>query len=560
MLTSRFESGYYISTNFVRTKSKKQINLQLRGGSPLRSIAIIGSSGGNLYNLGGKDPDKLLNEILLQCDAAGIRVKAIQFIAASASMDAAKESTKTAIYAWDEQVHQPVTVFNGDLKDANREAKPYDEKIAKMIQAGEIDGLIVMSADPEKANNEVFKAAVEKKIPIVGTGGTSMAIISSRGANVIATSGTTGTTNRTRAIAFVTSLCRFWGIKYQPVIGGAAKGSADARQGNAFKRINIRGIMVSSLPGFIAMAIVLALSQIPGLAGLKDVFDIMLKALPVILAVIAAKQVSDLDEVSIVAGIVAGVLSVDGGIIGGIIGGILAGLIVQFLFMKCIQFRFPMTTVNIVAGGFSGLIAGLIVFYLIAPFALQAGEWIKLIIEQAVAFSPILAGALAGLLIWPAILGGVYHAAILPIVLLEMEKTGNSFLGAIDMVGLVMVAAGINLANIVAPRDKGEAAVAAPGFAINMGFGTFVESAYPFMFSNKIVFGGAILSAGIGGAMVGIFNIRGTAYVPSFMSPFLSNNVVGFVISMLVALGSAFIITLIANKVMSRKAKTTKTN
>src|SRR5690625_7723230 len=68
-------------------------------------------------------------------------------------------------------------------------------------------------------------------------------------------------------------------------------------------------------------------------------------------------------------------------------------------------------------------------------------------------------------------IGGVYHAAILPIVLLEMERFGMSFLGAVDMVALIMVAAGINLANIIFPRDKGEAAIATPGFLINMGFG-----------------------------------------------------------------------------------------
>ncbi|KHF37522.1 hypothetical protein CM49_00041 [Paenibacillus sp. P1XP2] len=167
----------------------------------------------------------------------------------------------------------------------------------------------------------------------------------------------------------------------------------------------------------------------------------------------------------------------NGGIIGGILGGIGAGLLVQFLFVKCVQWRFPMTTVNIAAGGFAGLVSGLIMYYLVAPFALQAGEFIKYLINLAISFNPIVAGVIGGLLIWPAILGGVYHAAILPIVLLEMEKTGNSFLGAIDMVGLVMVSAGITLANLVAPRDKGEAAVAAPGFLINMGFGTFVEAA-----------------------------------------------------------------------------------
>jgi hypothetical protein len=38
-----------------------------------------------------------------------------------------------------------------------------------------------------------------------------------------------------------------------------------------FQRINLRGMMLSSLPGFIAMALVLALSKIPGLTMLGEV-------------------------------------------------------------------------------------------------------------------------------------------------------------------------------------------------------------------------------------------------------------------------------------------------
>jgi len=277
--------------------------------------------------------------------------------------------------------------------------------------------------------------------------------------------------------------------------------------------------------------------------------------LPVVIAAIAAKQVSDMEEVSVVAGVLAGVLSIDGGIIGGMIGGIGAGLLVNVLFRKCIEWRFPTTTVNIIAGGVSGLVAGLIVFYLLAPIALQAGEWVKVLIEGAVSVSPVAAGLIAGLLIWPAIIGGVYHAAILPIVLLEMEKTGNSFLGAVDMVGLVMVSAGITLANIVSPRDKSEATVATPGFLINMGFGTFVEAAYPFMFSNKAVFAGAIISSGIAGMMVGVFDVRGTAYVPSVMAPLLSNNMIGFVVAMATGLICAFLFTLLANRVAKKRGK-----
>ncbi|WP_241964562.1 PTS sugar transporter [Paraliobacillus zengyii] len=409
-----------------------------------------------------------------------------------------------------------------------------------------------MSSDPKETNQQVVKAAIESGIPIVGTGGTSMALISSMGAKVIATSGTTGTTNRTRAVSFVTSLTNHFGISYRPLLG-KADNNRDMSNGSGLKNVNIRGIMMAALPGFIAMALILALSKVPGFGMLGDVFDVLIGALPVIIAVIAAKQVSELDEVSIVAGVIAGVLSIDGGIIGGMIGGIIAGLLVRVLFQQFVKWRFPMTTVNIASGGFAGLIAGLLVYYFIGPIALTFGDLIKDLIEVTVAFNPIIAGLIAGLLIWPAILGGVYHAAILPIVLLEMEKTGNSFLGAVDMVGLVMVAAGINLANIISPRDKGEAAVATPGFAINMGFGTFVESAYPFMFSSKWVFAGALFSGGVGGALVGLFDVRGTAYVPTFTAPLLANNPVGFIIAMLVPFVLAFTITFVANRWPTRK-------
>jgi len=97
------------------------------------------------------------------------------------------------------------------------------------------------------------------------------------------------------------------------------------------------------------------------------------------------------------------------------------------LIRLALGWNFPGTTSNIVSGGLSGLVAGLIVFYLISPITLALGNGIRSLIESAVEFSPVLAGGIAGLLIWPAIIGGVYHAAILPIVLLEMETKGQAF-------------------------------------------------------------------------------------------------------------------------------------
>jgi fructose-specific phosphotransferase system IIC component len=524
--------------------------------SSKKKIAILGSSGGNLFYLGGKEPEKLLEELLIQIEAAGMVCASLQFIAATASMDAVKEDTKAKLYSWDDSIKSPTIIAEGTLTEINHEASLLDAEIAAKITDGKIDSLIFMSADPKGANKMAVEAAAKKKLPATGTGGTSMAAIASKGVNVISTSGTTGTTNRTRAVTFLTSLCKHFGLSYRPIIGKAiTNNQLEPSSLRPLQRINLRGMMLSSLPGFIAMALILALSKIPGLTMLGEVFDLMINALPIILAVVAAKQVTDLDDVSIVAGIVAGVLSVKGGIIGGIIGGILAGLLVQYIFRKCVEWRFPATTVNIAAGGIAGLISGLAVYFLIAPVALMLGEGIRSLLDLLVSTNGILAGLIAGLLIWPAIIGGVYHAAILPIVLLEMEKTGNSFLGAVDMVGLVMVSAGITLANIVSPRDKGEAAVAAPGFAINMGFGTFVEAAYPFMFSNKYIFAGAILSSGLGGLLVGLFDVRGTAYVPSFMAPLLSNNMTGFIIAMAASLLCSFLITLSINKVSVKKGK-----
>jgi fructose-specific phosphotransferase system IIC component len=509
-----------------------------------KNIVLIGSSGGNLYNLGGKDPVNLIEEVLRQAGAAGITVSKALFIAAKASMDAAKQDTPASLYILED--NSPKIIFQGTLKDANEKALELDRELAEMISKGEVDGLFLVSADPDGINKNSIKAAAEKKLVAAGTGGTSMGKIQSMGLSVIAVSGTTGTTNRTRAIAGISAFTQHWNFKYKPIIG---KSSIKEMSNSSIKeRINIRGIMMSSLPGFIAMALVLAVGKIPGLESFSKIFDTMIAALPVIVAVVAAKQVSGLDEVSIVAGVVAGTLSVNGGILGGILGGIMAGILVQYLLTLCFKWKFPATTANIVAGGFSGLVSGLAIYFILAPIALWAGNEIRALLDMLINFSPIVTGLIAGLLIWPAIIGGVYHAAILPIVLLEMEKTGNSFLGAVDMTGLVMVSAGITLANILFPKAKEEATLAAPGFLVNVGFGTFVEAAYPFMFSDKLVFAGAIISAGISGGLVGLFNVRGTAYIPSVVAPTMSNNPLGFLLSMLIAMGCAFIITVIANK------------
>lgn len=518
----------------------------------MKHLAIIGSSGGNLYNQGGADPEKMMHEVFVQAESAGIEVSYIQFIGTSTSMDNISMDAKARLWTLSGK-NAVESSEEKTLKEINQMAKVKDEELAGLIQKGEIDGIMLLSCDPKGVNNKALTAAAEKKIPCAGTGGTSMANTQAMGCRVIAASGTTGTTNRTRAISAVSALAKEWKLKYSPIIGST--GGGQVQEGSVWKRINFRGIMMASMPGFIAMALCLALSKVPGLSMLEDVFNTLVGYLPIILAAIAAKQVSGLDEVGIVAGIVAGALSIDGGIIGGLCTGIIAGVFAYYIISLCFKYKVPGTTANIAAGGIAGLIAGFIGMFLIAPIALWIGNMIKSAIDWSLAVNPVLAGAIAGFAIWFAIMGGVYHAAILPIILLEMESTGYSFLGCIDLCSMVMVCAGLQLGNIIAPKKDGDRVTSIPNIIINLGFGTFVEAAYPFMFASKKIFASVIASATVTGLLIGLFDVKCTAYVPCFLAPFMSNDkAVLAVVCMAVAVIMQAILTVLCNLSDRKKA------
>lgn len=518
----------------------------------MKQLAVIGSSGGNLYNQGGSDPKKMMEEIFTQAESAGIEVAYVQFIGTNTTMDNISMDAKARLWTLDAK-NSVSPSEEMKLSEINKLSEKNDEELAGLIREGKIDGIMLLSCDPKGVNNKALTAAAEKQIPLAGTGGTSMANTQSMGCKVIAASGTTGTTNRTRAISAVSAFSKEWKLKYSPIIGGSSGGS-QTQNGNVWKRINFRGIMMASMPGFIAMALCLALSKIPGLGVLEDTFNTLVGFLPVVLAAIAAKQISGLDEVGIVAGIIGGALSTDGGIIGGLVVGIIAGILSYYIISLCFKFKVPGTTANIAAGGIAGLAAGLIGMFLVAPAAAWVGNVIQNAITWAQDYNAILAGGIAGFAIWFAIIGGVYHAAILPIILLEMEFAGFSFLGCIDLCGLIMVCAGIQLANIVSPKKESDRVACVPNLIINLAFGTFAEAAYPFMFASKKVFASTIAASTLTGLLIGALNVRCTAYVPCFMAPFMSNDKsLATVICMVFAMAVSFVLTTICNKLDKKK-------
>jgi len=525
-----------------------------------RTIAVIGSSGGNLRSHGGDDPSRLLGDVVKQATAAGFAVDDAQFVAAAASMDGIRAETPAQLWTISAD-GVPYAHAAGTLDEVNTAARAQDAALAERIRAGEVDGLIIMSADPADVNSRTLTAAAEADLPVAGTGGSSIAKAQQLGVRLVSVSGTTGTTSSTRAVAYVSGLARHWSVRYRPVLGGTTStpGGADraGEEGPAWRRISIRGIMVGSIPAFIALALVLALSRIPGADFLSPVFDLLLAALPIVVSAVAARRVSGLDEVGLVAGALAGILAQEGGILGGLVSGVLAGLVAPPVIRWTLTWRFPATTANIVTGAVAGLAPGLLVHFALAPFTSLLGDWVKSGIESAVDFSPLLAGALAGLVIWPAIIGGVYHSVILPLVLLEMGEKGHSFFGAIDMVSLVMVSFGITLANVVRSRTSGERALAGSGSAVNVFFGTFVEASYPFMFGDRRVLAIALVAATAGGSVVGITGAEASAYLPAFVAPFISTTAWGMTLAMAVAFVLAFGATLLVNVMATRKRRET---
>lgn len=126
--------------------------------------------------------------------------------------------------------------LEGDLDKVNILLKVEDGRIATLILRDEIDAIISVSSDPEGANKLTIAAAVEKGIPILGTGGTSMSFIGTSGGNVIGCSGgSVATTGVSRGICIAAGLASYtpWGgmifslptvsklAKFRSVVGAA---------------------------------------------------------------------------------------------------------------------------------------------------------------------------------------------------------------------------------------------------------------------------------------------------------------------------------------------------
>jgi fructose-specific phosphotransferase system IIC component len=506
----------------------------------VKRVALLGSSGGNLYRLGGSNPAQLIQAIQDQLARAGAELAMVCFISADGSLDSL--TSRSTATLWKLESGNPGPTAAGLLSEINALAHAEDHAIAAAIVNNEIDGVILVSADPADTNEASVKAAASRGLPAAGSGGSSVAAAKAIGVRFVSVSGSTGTTNDTRAIGYAAAFAREWGLGYRAT-------DTPHTLGELWHKYDPRPILVDALPAVLAVAVAIGLCRyLPGDLAVRYTGHLQPLIL-VVVALTAAARTSSVGQAGMLAGVVAGVLSVQSGLLGALVAGCLAGTLANTLVTAALRRRWPATTANILGSGGAGLLAGAA-----AHFGLQRpGAAVNAWLTEAVAFglgqAGWIVGGVLGAAMWAIMLRGYYHSLILPLMVIEFSQRGLSFLAALDMVGLVAVSAGIALATMIAPGQPEDRLTARHTLALNLGFGTFVEGSFPHLRRARTNMAVAVIAATAGGAIIGAGHGYGVTYIPIPALPLVGDDWQSLALGLGCALTIAVIGTAAANLV-----------
>eukprot|EP00438_Fugacium_kawagutii_P029990 Skav217717 [mRNA] locus=scaffold2294:261067:262659:- [translate_table: standard] len=469
------------------------------------SVAVVASSGGGTATLGHTDAGELLRTIheeLLKVEGAtGISTALFTSLRGGKGFDSACESDEAMLHAVknSEGSADPSVdlVVSGALKDVNARCVELDQDLAKRISNSEIQGLICISCDVD-IHAATLRAAAEKKIPVTGSGGTSLSAASSKfGIRLVGNAGgSVATTSYTRAVSYTYALASAWMKNYE---GLSSKKQVP----------QLTSVLCACLPAFWAVVLACrALNVLPALPGpmalglQRILFVLQTHALPTVCSVIMATSLAPEHGSTVLMSSALASAVCEKSILGGLLGGWLVAASATAVLHRCIRWKTPATMTNmIIAGGVGAAVA-----LLLAPLI----SYLQLITEtirQAIHFSmsgriPGVGFFIGALFCWGSKYG-YYHAVCLPLILVEMERGQAALCGSIDEASLVCVSAGICLANLlVTPTlaDQGReetVALSQRGLRINLLFGDFIEVAYPFMEKSTLVNMAGYLASGL---------------------------------------------------------------
>jgi len=506
-------------------------------------VALIGSSGGGGATISsGESIIQSINHQLSLIKSSNndnnvVALTDVLLIVSNTGLDFKNTSTIASLWVVDDD-GALINEAKGNLRDINERAKRIDASIAIKIMKGEVNALISVSSDPNKVNEKCIIAAIEKNIPIVGTGGTSISTISLNGANVIGSSGgSVATTSISRGISFAASLASYWKLQYIP--------------SDNLKSVKIQAIIGASVPILLISSLskffINKLSEsTKGNEYLQALLSGITRIVPTVITMISCQESSQLYELSLISGAAVGSMA-NNGVIVSILVGVICGWMLTYLLALCSKYHFLPTSTTIISIGLSVMVSGVISIFLNQllenySHLLQPTQLLhylndliatKISREQLLILRSVL-GSILGYLSSLGSEYGYYHAVMLPLIALDMECGDFSLFGALDLITLCAPCAGISagiyllscMNRLTLSDDKKKLAIHTKlgfrGFVSNVFFGDFVEACYPYSLEYTPILISVRIACILSGALLGLGLIRSSAYLPLPLALYVS--------------------------------------
>ena len=165
----------------------------------MKRIAVIGSSGGGVAGISSIEIVDFLRQALRGINGTEVAITQVQFIACSRGFDEGVDNIKgsnSKLFSISKIINDQsskssavICLQEGPVVTINKLAEKLDEEISAEILNGNVDAIISISCDPglggKGVNKRTIDAAILKRIPIVGTGGTSISYIATNGGELI---------------------------------------------------------------------------------------------------------------------------------------------------------------------------------------------------------------------------------------------------------------------------------------------------------------------------------------------------------------------------------------
>ena len=341
-----------------------------------KRVVLIGSSGGGTATLGHNNTSdfvKLISDHLKNIGDESSRVDLDTVLFVSLDNGAGFDSVsgdENATLLFIRDGGSKEATYHDTLDRINEMVKEFEASTAIGVEKGNVHGLISVSCKPSLFSR-TLKAAAKRKVPVTGTGGSSLAMATTEfKLRLIGNSGgSVGTTPKTKAISFASALSKDWNLEYNPWKSKLTKPIPP----------NWKSVLNSCLPGFWSIVLfkrlILTTSVgrwLPEGDRHRLIFVIESYALPMLCAVIMATSRRKVESVQMSAVLAASTCYKT------ILGGLLSGWLVVFLeerllYTSILHWKLPATSTNLITGGLVGVFTAAIMSP-ISPYLRAATE------------------------------------------------------------------------------------------------------------------------------------------------------------------------------------------